>query len=331
MSRILVALFSFMACFCAPPPAWAVSIPTVPVGNAGNPGEVQSQGTFGAVAYDYRIGTTEVTNAQYAEFLNAKAASDPLALYDVDMGDSGSGVRGGITRSGTSGSFTYAAIAGRENLPVNHVTWYDAIRFVNWLHNGQGSGDTETGAYTLLGGTSTPSNGSSISRNVGATWFLPSEDEWYKAAYHQNDGVTGNYYDFPNSSDAIPVDEPPPGGINSANYSNPSASDLTDAGAYATSVSPYGTFDQGGNVWEWNEDLFGGTNRVLRGGSFETVAPLLSAAQRTQAAPLNSTRTLGFRVATVPEPSTAVLACLGLLVLGVTGWPRTRKGQSGSL
>ncbi len=69
--------------------------------------------------------------------------------------------------------------------PVNYVSWYDSIRFANWLNNGQGTGDTETGAYTLLGGTPTPSNGVSITRNAGATWFLPSEDEWYKAAYHQ--------------------------------------------------------------------------------------------------------------------------------------------------
>ncbi len=164
--------------------ASAVTINTVPVGNAGNAGEVQSQGTFGAVADDYRIGRTEVSNAQYVAFLNAKAASDPLALYNTSMG---SGF-GGITRSGSSPNFTYAVIALRGDMPVNFVSWYDSIRFANWLNNGQASGDTETGAYTLLGGTATPSNGLSITRNAGATWFLTSEDEWYKAAYHKNDG-----------------------------------------------------------------------------------------------------------------------------------------------
>lgn len=82
--------------------ARAVTIPTVPVGNAGNAGEVQPQGTFGTVGYDYLIAATEVTNAQYAEFLNAKAASDPLALYNTSMG---SNARGGITRTGVSGSY----------------------------------------------------------------------------------------------------------------------------------------------------------------------------------------------------------------------------------
>lgn len=128
----------------------AITIDTVAVGNPGNAGEVQSQGKFGAVAYDYRIGEYEVTNAQYAEFLNFKAASDPWALYNASMG---SDPRGGITRSGSAGSYMYTTKTNMGDKPVNYVTWYDAIRFANWLHNGQGSGDTETGAYTLLGGT----------------------------------------------------------------------------------------------------------------------------------------------------------------------------------
>ena len=86
------------------------------------------------MATEYRISTTEVTNAQYAEFLNAKAATDPNALYNTSMG---SGF-GGITRSGSSGSYSYSAIAGRENMPVNFVSFYDSLRFANWLGNGQG-------------------------------------------------------------------------------------------------------------------------------------------------------------------------------------------------
>ena len=139
-------------------------------------------------------------------------------------------------------------------MPVIFVSWYDALRFANWLHNGQGSGDTETGAYTLDGGTLTPSNGLSITRNAGALWFLTSEDEWYKAAYHQNDGVTANYFDYPTGSDTAPIAEPPAGGSNSANYEQV-FDVLTVGGAYTASDSSYGTFDQGGNVWEWNESL----------------------------------------------------------------------------
>src|SRR5262245_40781924 len=96
--------------------ASAVTIDWTPIGNAGNACETQSGGCFGAVAHAYSVGTYEVTNAQYAEFLNAKAASDPLALYNSNMGTS---IYGGITQSGVSGSYTYSAIAGRVDMPVN--------------------------------------------------------------------------------------------------------------------------------------------------------------------------------------------------------------------
>jgi sulfatase modifying factor 1 len=227
MHRFFAPLFLVCAgFFLAPQSASAVTIDTVPVGNVGNANDPATG--FGGVSYDYRIGTTEVTNAQYAAFLNAKAASDPLGLYNTSMGGGGFG---GITQSGTDGSYSYATIAGRENMPVNFVGWYDSIRFANWLNNGQGSGGTETGAYTLLGGTPTPSNGLTITRNTGAKWFLTSENEWYKAAYHKNDGVTANYFAYPTSSDAVPTAEAPPGGNNSANYGLLVAN-LTNVGAY---------------------------------------------------------------------------------------------------
>ena len=121
------------------------------VGDPGNACDPQSQGCFGSVGTHYNIGTYEVTNAQYAEFLNAMAATDPLGLYNTNMG---SGF-GGITQSGSSGSYTYSAIAGREDMPVNYVSFYDALRFANWLNNGQPNGARrraarhEDGAYTF--------------------------------------------------------------------------------------------------------------------------------------------------------------------------------------
>jgi formylglycine-generating enzyme required for sulfatase activity len=293
-----------------------ITIETVPIGNPGNAGNAADTGDEGAVSYNYRIGTYEVTNAQYAEFLNAKAASDPLGLYNTSM----SGVFGGITRTGLDGSYSYTASAGRESKPVNYVSWYDAIRFANWLHNGQAGGDTETGAYTLgaLNLDGTPVDGDAITRNGGAIWFLTSEDEWYKAAYHKNDGVTGNYFAYPTSSDTAPTAELPPGGSNSANYF-PAVGDLSDAGAYTESGSPYDTFDQGGNVAEWNETLetFIGSTRQLRGGAWDDGAFRLEALWRDLGPPTYEDRAAGFRVATVPESSTLALAggaAAGLLI-----------------
>jgi formylglycine-generating enzyme len=180
--------------------AEAVTIITTPVGNVGN--EDDSTG-FGGVSYEYLIGTTEVTNAQYAEFLNAKAASDPLALYNTSMGTN---IMGGIERAGSDGAYTYSTRTNMADKPVNFVSWYDAIRFANWLNNGQGSGSTETGAYTILGGTPTPTDGLDITRNPGATWFLTSENEWYKAAYYEPGASTNDYWLYPTASDSAPTE-----------------------------------------------------------------------------------------------------------------------------
>ena len=103
-----------------------ITIPTVRIGNPGNAADPTTG--FGSVAYTYNIGSTEVTNAQYAAFLNAKAASDPFALYNTNM----AGSVGGITRSGSAGSYTYATVSGRANNPVNYVSFWDATRFANW-------------------------------------------------------------------------------------------------------------------------------------------------------------------------------------------------------
>ncbi len=315
----------FVLCWVVPRNGLAVTIPTVPVGN---PGNLPDTTGYGSVSYHYRIGTTEVTNTQYAEFLNAKAASDPLGLYSTYMY---SDRRGGITRTGSDSSYTYTTKTNMDNKPVNYVSWYDAIRFANWLHNGQGSGDTETGAYTLLGGTPVPSNGDSITRNAGATWFLPSEDEWYKAAYHQlaaQGGDVDDYWLYPTASNTAPTAEAPAGGSNSANY-NYALDAFTDGGAYTGSDSFYGTFDQGGNVWEWNEALINGSFRGWRGSSIDNIAHWLQASNRGWGGPnFQFGYSVGFRVATVPEPSAYVLgafALFGLLAFGRgTRRPRER-------
>src|SRR2546428_3585734 len=122
--------------------ASAVSIDWVSVGSPLNACDVQGSSCFGTVAQAYQISKYEVTNDQYAEFLNAKAgALDPLALYNANM-DPIAGLNGGITKSGS----VYTAVLGRANMPVNFVSFYDTLRFTNWLNNGQGIGNTEAGA-----------------------------------------------------------------------------------------------------------------------------------------------------------------------------------------
>ncbi len=273
-----------------------ITIPTVPIGNPGNAADPTTG--FGSVAYAYNIGSTEVTNAQYAAFLNAKAASDPFNLYNPDM----AGSFGGITRSGSAGSYTYATVSGRANNPVNFVSFWDATRFANWLHNGQGSGDTETGAYTL-GGVTNPVN-SSVTRNAGWQWAVTSENEWYKAAYHQpanQGGDVDNYWLYPTQSNAVPTTA-------QANFNNV-IGNTTPVGSYAANF--YGTFDMGGNVVEWNEAIIG-SNRGIRGGSFGDDDGFLRAVSRYSYDPSEvDISAIGFRVSQVPGPSSVALLAIG--------------------
>jgi formylglycine-generating enzyme required for sulfatase activity len=290
-------------------PAHAVSIDWVTVGDPGNKKDTTSHG---AVADVYRIGKYEVTNAQYAEFLNAVAETDTYGLYNPNMADPLDPNIGGITRAGSPGSYTYSAIAGREAMPVNWVSFWDALRFANWLHNGQptgaqGSGTTETGAYTI---TAQGIADNSIARNADATIFLTNKDEWYKAAYYDASTLSYNHYPF---AEGLPrwnltACEAPPGTTSySANCDN-AVGDLTAVGAYSGSSSEYDTFDQGGNVSEWTEQILDDSLRGLWGGSFGSNPWQLNKKNYGVGyfIPSREWRSVGFRVATIPELLIAV-------------------------
>lgn len=323
LTALLVTTLVFAELACA------LTIDSVPIGNPGNPPDTRYDATgVGSVPYAFRMARTELTNAQYVEFLNAVATSDPYGLFDPPS-TIASWV--GIAREGSPGNYSYSVkvpASGQgpggtdytyETKPVVGVSWFDGLRFANWLHNGQGGGDTETGAYTLLGGTPIPSNWQSITRNPGAKWWLPNDNEWYKAAYY--DSVTRAFYDFPTGTDTPPTRNLPSADTgNSANFllgaTGKEFFPFTDVGAYMLSGSPFGTFDQGGNVKEWTETTFNVLgNRLVRGGSWRVVVNYLSASQLDSHYPTDEYHWLGFRVATViPEPSTLVLLGLGVLL-----------------
>jgi formylglycine-generating enzyme required for sulfatase activity len=317
------------ALLLAAPAQAQVSIDWVTIGSAGNAADTEvmvTDGTsgYGSVGVVYRMGRYEVTNSQYAAFLNAVAASDPGGLYNPRMGDPPLpfDIAGGITRSGSPGSYTYAAVPGLENLPVNFVSFYDALRFANWLHNGQPTGaqddsTTEDGAYTL---TAEGIANNSIVRNAGAAFFLPSENEWYKAAFYRQGGLNAGYWDSPTRTNTFnlagttylgTVCDAPTAANNRANCGN-AVADLVPVGSYTSAGSPWGTYDQGGNVGEWNEAIINTWSRGVRGGAFSNLQLLIgqAASVRGAGSPDAEGSGLGFRVASLPVSKVAGKAAL---------------------
>ena len=324
-------------------PCLAVTIDWVTVGDPGNTADDTG---YGAVADPFRIGKYEVTIGQYTDFLNAVAKSDPYSLYNPSMATDLN--IAGISRTGASGSYRYSVMgpsgitpAGASspgNRPIAYVSWFDSARFANWMQNGQGSGDTETGAYTLNGATS----GNAPARNSGAQYYIPTEDQWYKAAYYKGGGRNAGYWDYATQSDSQPWNLIG-SSANQANFyttgytvtqssgDTPNQNLLTDVGAFTNSQSAYGTFDQSGNVMEWN-DLTGtaGSSRGFRGGGWS--APGLYAWSNIRATHDPSIEILisGFRLASsvdVPEIDPAGMSSVLAFLTGLLGILERRRAK----
>jgi len=332
----------------------------VPVGNIGNSNDAADSNSmsFGKVDYYYNISKYETTYGQYAEFLNAVAKSDPNGLFNPGMQQDL--LLNGITRTGVDGNYSYSVAPstgspltqnteGSENKPVTYVNYLDAIRFANWMHNGKGTGSTESGAYlittaALVGATrldniitykatgdlsisvgdqaqasgltgsgfETRSTIRSVTKKDGFTYFtvqnrnsngiatgsgtvtvipathasgarywIPTENEWYKAAYYNpnKNGIgSAGYYDWATKSDTTPgntlINPSAPNLANTRTNTGFTKSPLssiflgqlpdplvgpnmlTEVGAFSGSASHYGTFDQDGNITEWNESIY---------------------------------------------------------------------------
>ena len=236
----------------------------------GNPG-------FGFVTETFSMSKFEITNEQYAEFLNAVAKTDANGLYNTRMGNTSNP---SIIRSGRPGSYTYRAFASFAKHPVVLVRSDDARRYCNWLHNGKGSGSSETGAYDMSGG-GTPA------RNFGALVWVPNQFEWEKAAFYSPEKPGGaGFYNYATRNDARPASARPSTTLtNAANhYFDDEISGnginggyaltnsifgsvgrfLAPVGSYPASRSFYGTVDQSGNASE----LIDLGLSVFVGGSF---------------------------------------------------------------
>ena len=312
-------------------PASAVEFPWRPVGSIGNAPNTTG---LGQVMHNYKISANDTTIDQYAEFLN-KSEVGKKGLYDVWSTNIGKNTiapasPSGISRTGSANNYVYTVVSGFGSKPVNFVSWFSAARFVNWYANGGGDGSaTETGSYTLVEGQT---SGNIVSRNINAQIFLPSADEWTKAAFYKG-GATGEYWLWPTQSNILPVAVlPPTDGQNVANYravtdGTPAVVfGMTNVGAYVNTKSTYGLFDMLGNVTQMTDTAGANpTEFQAFGGSFSTLQTSTSSADINSwsSNPTggqkfrpggNATAAIGFRVAAiaVPEPGNMVAAAMGI-------------------
>ena len=262
---------------------------------------------YGAVNYTYQISQYEVTGAEF----NAAATSDP------NVGDC-----------------SYDSLNG----PAYYVSWNEAVKYCNWLT----SGNAYLGAYTHSGGSFTGIDRAGAISTYGTVYVLPTEDEWYKAAYWRDD-INDQWSLYANGTD----DTPTHGTSNGWNYY-----DYNRGYAYDHDMWPVGygaqeqngTYDMMGNATEWTEVLYDSSRYLTRGGGYgsKTIprkAPLNASGYGSSATTLSSTAqrgggypdreysNVGFRVVMVPEPSTVLLFCIG----GIGAWILRRNRQSEEL
>jgi formylglycine-generating enzyme required for sulfatase activity len=234
-----------------------------------------------------------------------------------------------ITKANAAGSlgitlYDMSSYGGNGvNRPATGVGWYEAAKYVNWLNTSTGGTAAYkfdgSGDFQLWSSTDAGYNANNMFRNSLAKYVIASSNEWYKGAYGKADGSWSN---FPNGTDSTPTAVAGGTAANTAVYNGQSGpADITSAGG----LSAYGTMGQGGNVWEWNETAYDGSNntagenRQLRGGSWGGGSNDLGASSRSSSfgGPADEGGSYGFRVASVPEPSSLSLLVLGGVVVAM--------------
>lgn len=292
------------------------SIDFVTIGAQNNPADTRPSATpnaAGRVGYVFGIGKFEVSRDMITKYNSAFGTANSLGLTLADM-----------TPYGGNGA----------SQPATGLSWNEAARFVNWLNTVSGG----TAAYNFsTGGVNDNITPWSILnpldydpmnpyRSKRAIFALPSDNEWYKAAYYNP--VTNGYSDYPSLNGMTPAAVSGGTTDNTAVYFQPGGNGpavIDSAGG----LSPFGVMGLGGNVREWEEssiDLLnnnGSSIRGIRGGTwFDGPSYLSSSARYDDVDPNGKNLTVGFRVVSlssaggeVPEPST--MAIIGLCALGM--------------
>jgi formylglycine-generating enzyme required for sulfatase activity len=237
------------------------------------------------INYDYEIMVTDVTNTQFAEYLNQALGDDYIQRVGNEIvgdypGDEFHGFEHeeridagdwlhvpldelGLRINEKAGSFQ--ALDGYENHPMAQVTWFGAKAYCEYYG-----------------------------------WRLPKELEWEKAARGEDERpypwgweIANNHANFYSSHDIFEKtfgklgDTTPVGFYNGATY---------DGYETLDSSSPYGLYDMAGNVWQWTGDVYEDQHyRYMRGGSKLDYGYNLRVWTRNSAAPYYYSPNVGFR------------------------------------
>ena len=270
----------------------AFTLNFVQISQTNNATDPRTTNKYGAVPYEYRAGVNEIS------------AND-------------------ITKATAGGLSNVTAPTYTGDRPAASISWYEAAAFVNWLNTSSG----KTAAYALTFSNSqwsmalqSSSNawtagGTNLYRNKDAYYFLPSDNEWYKAAYYNAAGT--NYFLYPTGSNSVPTSVASGTNANTAVFVGTVTPTQPAVVTAAGGRSPYGTMGQGGNVWEWMETAADGTNttstenRNVRGSRFGAGPNDMQSTAQLAFGPSGEDINIGFRVASVPEPSTYALLLLG--------------------
>lgn len=293
----------------------------------------------GSVACEYKIGRMEVTTAQWVEFFNA-AFDRPQADWIPWVAPPGFwGAQG--TTPNTTGGLRWMVPAGNENRPVGDISWRMAAIYCNWLHNGKSTDRSAflNGAYDVStfgfdGNRFTDQD----AHHPDAKYWVPTWDEWLKAAHfdpdkQNQDGSTGGWWQYSNTSDTAPVYGPPGTGQANAGFTSPNPF-VIPLGAYPDVQSPWGLLDVAGGTSEWTESIIdqsaGGRFRIFDGSRWNQDAFQAGLVDgiRTQGAdfPHIALFPTGFRIASaVPSPD---VSALGAGLFFICAQRRRRSARS---
>jgi len=323
----MVALIG--AAEASPPPDYDFDWATI--GDVGNPayfGPNPYGGAWdrGSVSYAYRMSTMEVTTAQWLEFANAMGAlGDPFGIGNLVT------FWGADQITAPPGQFRYGLrgdMAEPELMPVFGMPWYNAARYCNWLHNNKelSLDALVTGAYDTTTWRVDPNTGRQLAderRLPGAKFWIPSWDEWIKAAHWDpTKGGTGGWWLYPYQSDEPPIYGLPGEGGQSNAFVETGNRDDWRLGLYPDATSFYGLLDLSGGASEWIEDFVSTTsqaNRRIDGTMIGNVSqnPDLDAVFGVTTGLATNTGRAGVRIASRAVPGSSVSALFIVTVLSV--------------